>query len=131
MGFFDGDPSTWITEGIRARRFDDEDVAQQTAYYLRQRFPQVASYIHVVAGEALAPRSPCALKGAKPPGGKFSKPEDLRGMVLAGSPEDVVRDIRLYETAGAELIIFDLRFRFGEWFQQIEWLGREVLPAFG
>ena len=62
VGFFDGDPSTWASDGIRARRFDDEDVAQQTAYYLRQRFPQVASYIHMVAGEAVAPRSPCALK---------------------------------------------------------------------
>ena len=68
---------------------------------------------------------------AKPPGGRFSTPEDLRGMVLAGSPEDIARDIRLYEAAGAELIIFDLRFRFAEWLEQIDWLGKEVLPAFG
>jgi alkanesulfonate monooxygenase SsuD/methylene tetrahydromethanopterin reductase-like flavin-dependent oxidoreductase (luciferase family) len=67
---------------------------------------------------------------AKLPGGRFSTPEDLRGMVLAGSPEDVARDIRLYEAAGAELIIFDLRFRFAEWLEQIDWLGKEVLPAF-
>jgi alkanesulfonate monooxygenase SsuD/methylene tetrahydromethanopterin reductase-like flavin-dependent oxidoreductase (luciferase family) len=67
---------------------------------------------------------------AKPPGGKFSSPEDLRGMVLAGSPEEIVRDVRLYEAAGAELVIFDLRFRFAEWLQQIAWLGKEVLPEF-
>jgi hypothetical protein len=30
---------------------------------------------------------------------------------------------------GAELVVFDLCFRYGDWYQQIDWLGKEVLPA--
>ena len=31
---------------------------------------------------------------------------------------------------GATLVVFDLRFRFTDWYQQIDFLGKEVLPAF-
>jgi len=36
---------------------------------------------------------------------------------------------RAYETAGADHIVYDLRFRYADWYEQIELLGREVLPA--
>jgi alkanesulfonate monooxygenase SsuD/methylene tetrahydromethanopterin reductase-like flavin-dependent oxidoreductase (luciferase family) len=61
--------------------------------------------------------------------GKFKTYEDIRGLLLAGKPEDVVRDTREYEKNGLNHIVYDLRFRYGDWYQQIDYLGKEVLPA--
>ena len=55
--------------------------------------------------------------------------EHLRGLILAGTPEDIVRDTRAYERAGADHIVYDLRLRFGDWYEQLDLLGTEVLPA--
>ena len=65
----------------------------------------------------------------KPPGGIFSTLDDIRGFILAGTPADIARESRAYEKAGADLIVFDLRFRYADWLEQIELLGKEVLPA--
>ncbi len=65
----------------------------------------------------------------KPPSGSFSTMEDIRGLVLAGTPEEIVREIQAYQAAGAALVVFDLRFRFADWYRQIDILGEEVLPA--
>jgi alkanesulfonate monooxygenase SsuD/methylene tetrahydromethanopterin reductase-like flavin-dependent oxidoreductase (luciferase family) len=65
----------------------------------------------------------------KPPGGVFSTLDDIRGYLLAGTPEDIVRETRAYEAAGAEHIVYDLRFRYADWLEQVELLGSEVLPA--
>jgi alkanesulfonate monooxygenase SsuD/methylene tetrahydromethanopterin reductase-like flavin-dependent oxidoreductase (luciferase family) len=66
----------------------------------------------------------------KPPAGAFSTLDDLHGLVLAGTPEDIIRETRAYQAAGTDFVVFDLRFRYGDWYQQIDWLGKEVLPAF-
>jgi alkanesulfonate monooxygenase SsuD/methylene tetrahydromethanopterin reductase-like flavin-dependent oxidoreductase (luciferase family) len=65
----------------------------------------------------------------KPAGGIFSTLDDIRGLILAGTPEDIVRGTRAYQIAGADLVVFDLRFRSSDWYQQIDLLGKEVLPA--
>lgn len=65
----------------------------------------------------------------KPASGTFSKLEDIEGLLLAGRPEDIVRDTRKYEQAGLNHIIYDLRFRYADWYEQIDLLGKEVLPA--
>lgn len=65
----------------------------------------------------------------KPPSGKFATPDDIRGLVLAGTPADIVGECRAYEAAGADHIVYDLRFRYRDWFEQIDLLGKEVLPA--
>ena len=65
----------------------------------------------------------------KPPAGIFSTLEDIDGLILAGSPRDIVRQTRAYQAAGAGLVVFDLRFHYRDWYEQIEWLGEEVLPA--
>jgi alkanesulfonate monooxygenase SsuD/methylene tetrahydromethanopterin reductase-like flavin-dependent oxidoreductase (luciferase family) len=65
----------------------------------------------------------------KPPGGKFATPQDIRGLVLAGTPDDIVRESQAFEAAGADHIVFDLRFRYRDWYEQIDLLGKEVLPA--
>jgi len=65
----------------------------------------------------------------KPPSGKFETLEDLGGVLIAGSPADIVRESQTYEAAGANHIVYDLRLRFNDWYEQIDLLGREVLPA--
>jgi len=65
----------------------------------------------------------------KPASGTFSKLEDIEGLLMAGTPEDIVRDTRKYEEAGLDHIVFDLRFRYSDWYEQIDLLGREVIPA--
>ena len=65
----------------------------------------------------------------KPAAGTFSNLDDIHGFILAGTPEDIVRETRAYQAAGADLMVFDLRFRYRDWYQQIDWLGKEVLPA--
>ena len=65
----------------------------------------------------------------KPPSGRFSTLEDLRGAILAGTPEDIVRDTRAYQSAGATHVVYDLRLRYGDWHDQIDRLGKYVLPA--
>ncbi len=65
----------------------------------------------------------------RPASGTFSKLEDIQGLVLAGTPADIVRDTRAYEGAGVEHIVYDLRLRYADWYEQIDFLGKEVLPA--
>jgi probable F420-dependent oxidoreductase len=65
----------------------------------------------------------------KPASGRFSTLEDIAGVILAGSPPDIVRQTRTYEESGADHIVYDLRLRFSDWYEQIDLLGREVLPA--
>ena len=65
----------------------------------------------------------------KPASGRFSTLEDIEGFLLAGTPEDIIHDTRAYEQAGADHIVYDLRFRYADWHQQIDFLAKEVLPA--
>ena len=65
----------------------------------------------------------------KPASGVFSTPDDIRGFLLAGTPADIARETRAYEEAGADHIVYDLRFRYADWLEQIDLLGKEVLPA--
>ena len=65
----------------------------------------------------------------KPADGIFSTLDDIHGLILAGTADDVVRQTRAYQSAGADLVVFDLRLRYSDWFQQIDLFGNEVLPA--
>jgi probable F420-dependent oxidoreductase len=88
-------------------------------------------------GKALEPVNTAALIAeankfptwVKPPNGIFSTLDDIRGFILAGTPTDIAREARAYEKAGADLIVFDLRFRYADWLEQIDLLGKDVLPA--
>ena len=42
---------------------------------------------------------------------------------MAGTPADVARDTKRYEEAGLNHIVFDLRFRYADWYQQIDYVG--------
>lgn len=65
----------------------------------------------------------------KPTSGRFSTLEDIAGVILAGSPADIVRQSRTYQELGADHMVYDLRLRFSDWYEQIDRLGSEVLPA--
>jgi hypothetical protein len=65
----------------------------------------------------------------RPPSGSFDTLEDIRGLLLAGTPADITRETRAYRDAGAQHIVYDLRLRYGDWYGQIDLLGQEVLPA--
>jgi alkanesulfonate monooxygenase SsuD/methylene tetrahydromethanopterin reductase-like flavin-dependent oxidoreductase (luciferase family) len=64
----------------------------------------------------------------KPPSGRFETVADLEGQLIAGDPEEAVEECRRFEAAGVEHLVFDFRFKFDRWFDQIELLGSEVLP---
>lgn len=64
----------------------------------------------------------------RPESGEFTRAEELDGSILAGSPDDVVRDIGRYQEIGCDLLIFDLRMRFADWIDQMTILAEEVLP---
>ena len=66
----------------------------------------------------------------KPTGGNFATLQDIDGLIFAGTPADIVRETRRYQAAGADLVVFDLRLRFSDWYEQIRWLSEEVLPVF-
>ncbi len=65
----------------------------------------------------------------KPASGTFSKLEDIEGLLLAGTPADIVRDTVNFAEAGLDHIVYDLRFRYADWYEQVDLLGKEVLPA--
>lgn len=64
----------------------------------------------------------------KPPSGTFETVDDLEGQLIAGNPDEAVAQCRKFEAAGVEHLVFDFRFKFDKWFEQIELLGSEVLP---
>ena len=47
---------------------------------------------------------------------------------MFGTPDDIVRETQKYMEAGIDHLIFDLRYRYDNWFEGIDLLGKEVLP---
>jgi probable F420-dependent oxidoreductase len=58
-----------------------------------------------------------------------SAADAARGILLAGTCSDIVRETRAYEQAGADYMVYDLRLRYTDWREQLTFLGAEVLPA--
>jgi alkanesulfonate monooxygenase SsuD/methylene tetrahydromethanopterin reductase-like flavin-dependent oxidoreductase (luciferase family) len=66
----------------------------------------------------------------KPPSGRFETVEDLSGQLIAGTPEDAIQELHRFAAVGVEHLVFDLRFKFERWFDQIELIGKEVVTPF-
>lgn len=64
----------------------------------------------------------------KPPSGRFESVEDLRGMLIYGTPDDVLEQALELAAAGVDELIFDFRLSFPEWEDQMAMLGEHVLP---
>jgi alkanesulfonate monooxygenase SsuD/methylene tetrahydromethanopterin reductase-like flavin-dependent oxidoreductase (luciferase family) len=63
-----------------------------------------------------------------PDSGKWETADDLEGALIAGPPDVIIEATRKYQEAGLRHIVWDLRFRFDEWFECMQLLGEEVLP---
>lgn len=63
-----------------------------------------------------------------PENGKWEKPEDLEGALIAGPVDEIVRVTRDYQRVGLLHIVYDLRFRFDDWDECLAMLGEELLP---
>lgn len=64
----------------------------------------------------------------KPESGRFETVEDIEGSLIAGTPDQVVEQVRRFETVGVDHLVFDTRLSFDRWFSSIELLGTQVLP---
>jgi alkanesulfonate monooxygenase SsuD/methylene tetrahydromethanopterin reductase-like flavin-dependent oxidoreductase (luciferase family) len=77
---------------------------------------------------ALSTSSEGSTRWIKPPSGEWRTVEDLRGLLVFGTPEECVEQIKEFEARGVELFMFDLRLQFDEYLEAAELIGREVLP---
>jgi probable F420-dependent oxidoreductase len=68
-------------------------------------------------------------KWVSSPSVNSSPQETGRGILLAGTPSDIVRDTQAFASAGANHIVYDLRLRYADWLAQLDQLGEKVLPA--
>lgn len=64
----------------------------------------------------------------KPPSGNFETVEDLEGQLIVGNPDEAAAEVRKFAASGVDHIVFDFRFKFGRWFEQLDLLGNHVLP---
>ena len=66
----------------------------------------------------------------KPESGEFKTVEDLEGVLMVGSPEDIVQEVVKFKDAGVNHLVFDLRQRFEEMEECMELISDEVLTEF-
>jgi alkanesulfonate monooxygenase SsuD/methylene tetrahydromethanopterin reductase-like flavin-dependent oxidoreductase (luciferase family) len=93
-----------------------------------ERSPDEAlRYVNVPGLLAWANKAKFAVK---PPSGRFETVEDLSGQLIAGTPEDALRELHRFAEVGVEHLVFDLRFKFERWFDQIGLIGKEVITPF-
>lgn len=64
----------------------------------------------------------------KPESGRFETAADIEGSLIAGTPDQVVEQVRKFEAVGVDHLVFDLRLSYDRWFASIDLLGNEVLP---
>jgi alkanesulfonate monooxygenase SsuD/methylene tetrahydromethanopterin reductase-like flavin-dependent oxidoreductase (luciferase family) len=64
----------------------------------------------------------------KPPSGRFETAADIEGSLIAGTPDQVVDQVRRFADIGVDHLVFDLRLSFDRWMDSIDLLGSEVLP---
>lgn len=64
-----------------------------------------------------------------PPSGRYETIADFTGAVIAGAPSDIIAGVRLLQSMGVDMVIFDLRLRFDEWDDCVALIGEEVLPV--
>jgi alkanesulfonate monooxygenase SsuD/methylene tetrahydromethanopterin reductase-like flavin-dependent oxidoreductase (luciferase family) len=64
----------------------------------------------------------------KPPSGSFETVEDLQGVLVYGTPDDMVEQCLTLRDNGVDHLVFDFRLTFPLWEEQIQLLGEQVLP---
>lgn len=61
--------------------------------------------------------------------GPFDTPDDLAGVLIAGSPDDCIKQVGEFIDRGMGELVFDFRMRPNDYDSQLEILATEVLPA--
>jgi alkanesulfonate monooxygenase SsuD/methylene tetrahydromethanopterin reductase-like flavin-dependent oxidoreductase (luciferase family) len=61
--------------------------------------------------------------------GPFETADDLRGMLVAGSAEDVVAELQALAERGVDEVVLDLRQRMDAYEATLDLLAAEVTPA--
>ncbi|MGH3741902.1 MAG: LLM class flavin-dependent oxidoreductase, partial [Micromonosporaceae bacterium] len=64
----------------------------------------------------------------KPESGRFETVEDLQGVLIHGTPDQVAEQCETLRGCGVDHLVFDFRLSFPLWEEQIEMLGEQVLP---
>lgn len=64
----------------------------------------------------------------KPPSGRFSTVADLGGVLVHGTPDDVLGQCTALREVGVDHVVFDFRLSFPLWEEQMELVGTQVLP---
>lgn len=64
----------------------------------------------------------------KPPSGSFSTVEDLQGVLIHGTADDVVEQCIALRDTGVDHLVFDFRLNFPIWEDQMTRIGESVLP---
>ncbi len=67
-------------------------------------------------------------KFSVPKSGTYRTIADFTGALIAGPAEDIIAGVREHQRSGVDLVIFDMRLRFGDWDDCIAMLGEEVVP---
>lgn len=67
----------------------------------------------------------------KPASGSFETADDLEGSLIAGTVDDAVGELEKFAAIGTEHLVFDLRFRFDDWHEQIDALGEVIRKVRG
>jgi alkanesulfonate monooxygenase SsuD/methylene tetrahydromethanopterin reductase-like flavin-dependent oxidoreductase (luciferase family) len=77
--------------------------------------------------EALAGSSEASKDWIAPEGG-FQELDDLRGIVAAGTPSEIIDQVVEIAERGIDHFVFDLRMQHDEFEKTLELIGSEVLP---
>lgn len=64
----------------------------------------------------------------KPESGSFESVKDLAGLVVCGTPDDIVEEIMVLHDLGIDEFVFDLRLQFDQFEEALERIGAEVIP---
>jgi alkanesulfonate monooxygenase SsuD/methylene tetrahydromethanopterin reductase-like flavin-dependent oxidoreductase (luciferase family) len=65
----------------------------------------------------------------KPESGRFETVEDLKGILLHGTPDDILEQVQELAAVGVDHVVFDFRLSFPLWEEQMAMLGESVLPS--
>lgn len=60
--------------------------------------------------------------------GPFDSEDDLRGLLIAGTPDQCIAEIAMLVDRGLDHIVFDFRMRPAEYDEQVAWFAADVLP---
>ena len=64
----------------------------------------------------------------KPESGSFQTVEDLQGVLIHGTADDIVEQCTTLREVGVDHLVFDFRLNFPIWEDQMQRIGEEVLP---